>query len=180
MAMYDLEQEYAEPTENVTKHHLTIGDLSRLTGAPIKAIRYYEQVGVLPPASRKANGYRYYIQADVRRVHLLRRLRFLGASLSEARPLLVATTNSQCREVQKDLLRLVESRLVELDREIAELITLREHVRLDQQWLTRSPLGHEEDFATCCGGSCLACCRLPHENELNAVQWRKSQGFYDE
>ncbi|MCL2200059.1 MAG: MerR family DNA-binding transcriptional regulator [Defluviitaleaceae bacterium] len=43
------------------KNLLTIGEMSKLTGAGIKALRYYERVGILPPAYIEPNsGYRYY------------------------------------------------------------------------------------------------------------------------
>jgi len=40
------------------KAPLTIGQLARAAGSTAKTIRYYEEVGVLPPASRNGAGYR--------------------------------------------------------------------------------------------------------------------------
>ena len=37
---------------------LTIGQLAQATGVAAKTIRYYAQVGVLPPPRRTAAGYR--------------------------------------------------------------------------------------------------------------------------
>jgi DNA-binding transcriptional MerR regulator len=70
---------------------LTIGRLAALTGVSAKAIRYYEEIGLLPQPPRGANRYRRYGPADVNRVRLLKRIRLLGAPLSLARPLLVGT-----------------------------------------------------------------------------------------
>lgn len=40
---------------------LSIGDFSKVTGVGIKALRYYDEVGILPPAYLDpASGYRYY------------------------------------------------------------------------------------------------------------------------
>ena len=89
------------PSEGVT-----IGELARLTGFNTKAIRYYESMGILPPSTRSENGYRRYSQADVNRLYLLRRLRLLGISLTEAKALLNATLGALCRDVQGDLLHL--------------------------------------------------------------------------
>ena len=52
---------------------LTIGRLAALTGVSAKAIRYYEEIGLLPRPPRGANRYRRYGPADVNRVRLLRR-----------------------------------------------------------------------------------------------------------
>ncbi|GAC1366758.1 MAG: hypothetical protein NVS2B12_36320 [Ktedonobacteraceae bacterium] len=76
------------------KASISIGELARLTGFNARAIRYYEQIGVLPHSSRADNGYRSFCQADVNRLHLLRRLRLLGISLLEAKSLLVATLDA--------------------------------------------------------------------------------------
>jgi MerR family copper efflux transcriptional regulator len=158
---------------------LTIGDLSRLTGVSIKAIRYYESIGLLPPSSRGSNGYRYYTLTDVNRVNLLRRLRLLGASLTEAKPLLDATTTAQCSEIQSELLRLMRDRLTALDQEIEELMNLRRQVEACQQRLATCPLQKDEPFATCFDGSCLACSRLSQEAEQECRTTRREQGFYD-
>jgi len=43
---------------------MRIGELARQTGVPEKAIRYYEQVGLLPPPQRMENNYRLYTPED--------------------------------------------------------------------------------------------------------------------
>jgi len=141
----------------LTTAEITIGELSRLTGFNAKAIRYYEQIGVLPPSSRGENGYRRYRQADVTRLNLLRRLRLLGISLEEAKSLLIATIDAPCREVQHDLFHLINARLVALDREIAELHRLREEVTSYQQQLANGAMEKDEPFTTCYDQSCPAC-----------------------
>ncbi len=57
------------------ERRLTIGQLSELAGVPRKTIRYYEEVGVLPPPGRSDARYRLYTNIDVRRVELVRRAR---------------------------------------------------------------------------------------------------------
>jgi hypothetical protein len=52
---------------------LTVGQLARATGVPAKAIRYYEQIGVLPAPRRSAAGYRLYSRRDVHRPLFMRR-----------------------------------------------------------------------------------------------------------
>jgi len=49
-----------------------IGELSQHADVPEKTIRYYEEIGLLPPARRSANGYRLYDEADVERLRFIR------------------------------------------------------------------------------------------------------------
>ena len=118
----------------------------RVTGFNAKAIRYYEQIGILPPSSRGKNGYRQYSQADINRLNLLRRLRLLGISLEEAKTLWGVTLDAPCYEVQHDLLHLVNARLATIDQEIAELHHLREEVVRCQQQLVVSAVEKDEPF----------------------------------
>ncbi|GAA1404985.1 MerR family transcriptional regulator [Kitasatospora putterlickiae] len=60
---------------------MRIGELAQRTGASPRALRYYEQQGLLRPA-RRPSGYREYGEADVRTVHGIRTL--LAAGLSSA------------------------------------------------------------------------------------------------
>lgn len=60
-----------------------IGELSAQTDVPEKTIRYYEEIGLLPPAKRSANGYRAYDEADVERLRFIRRARALDIGLDE-------------------------------------------------------------------------------------------------
>jgi DNA-binding transcriptional MerR regulator len=143
------------------KAEMSIGELSRLTGYNAKAIRYYEQIGILPRPTRADNAYRRYSQTDVYRLNLLRRLRLLGISLAEAKLLLVATIDAPCHKVQNELLHLINARLVALDQQIAELHHLREQVAGYQQQLASGIVQKDELFMTCYDQSCLACSPAP-------------------
>jgi DNA-binding transcriptional MerR regulator len=60
---------------------LTIGELSRRTGVPVKTLRFYSDEGLLPPAERSASGYRLYAEEHVVRIDLIRTLREAGIGL---------------------------------------------------------------------------------------------------
>lgn len=65
---------------------LSIGELSRRTGAPASAIRYYERVGVLPRPAR--TGSRRHYDADaIARVNVLRFAQQAGFTLKDVRAL---------------------------------------------------------------------------------------------
>ena len=62
---------------------MNIGQASQQAGIPAKRIRYYESIGLLPKADRRASGYRDYSDEDVSRLRFLRRARSLGFSVSQ-------------------------------------------------------------------------------------------------
>ena len=139
-----------------TADGITIGRLAALTGVSAKAIRYYEEIGLLPRPPRGENRYRRYGPADVNRVRLLRRIRLLGAPLSLARPLLVGTDDARCADVQMDVLSLVRERLRAIDQEIAELGQLRAQIEEYQRGLSACPADDGMSFRDCRDMSCIA------------------------
>src|SRR5262245_16078950 len=67
---------------------LTIGELSRRTGIPVKTLRFWSDEGLLPPASRSASGYRLYAEEALIRLDLVRTLREAGLGLDAIRKVL--------------------------------------------------------------------------------------------
>ncbi len=65
---------------------LTIGDVAKRTGLRVSALRYYEEVGVLPPAAR-VGGQRRYDEAVLARLAVVRLAQEVGFSVSEIRSL---------------------------------------------------------------------------------------------
>lgn len=70
---------------------LGIGELARLTGVPVRTIRFYCDEGVLEPA-RSAGGHRRFDRAAVDRLTAVRRLRGLGLGLTAIRDVLAGRT----------------------------------------------------------------------------------------
>jgi DNA-binding transcriptional MerR regulator len=66
-----------------------IGEVAKLTGVTTRTLRYWEELGLLHPASRTDSGERLYAPADVRRVTRIRDLQeLLGFSLDEVKAVL--------------------------------------------------------------------------------------------
>ncbi len=57
---------------------MRISNLARQSGVAPSAVRWYEEVGILPPARRGRNGYREYGRDDLARLRLVVSLRRLG------------------------------------------------------------------------------------------------------
>lgn len=95
------------------EHRYSIGELARLTGLTVKAIRFYSDRGIVPPTDRDSAGHRRY-DADARaRLELVGTLRDLGLGLATIRRVLagevslaeVAAAHAEALEVQIRTLR---------------------------------------------------------------------------
>lgn len=70
---------------------LTIGEFSRLTHLSVKALRHYDDVGLLQPADvDTSSGYRRYASAQVPIAHVIHRFRDLDMPLEQIRVVLDA------------------------------------------------------------------------------------------
>lgn len=67
----------------------TVGQLAAISGVSTRALRYYEELGLLTP-QRKANGYRVYGPADVDALQQILLFRSCGVELEEIRRMLEA------------------------------------------------------------------------------------------
>jgi DNA-binding transcriptional MerR regulator len=67
---------------------LTIGELSRRSGLPVKTLRFWSDEGLLRPAARSASGYRLYEDEALLRIDLVRTLREAGLGLDAIKKVL--------------------------------------------------------------------------------------------
>lgn len=67
---------------------LTIGQVSKATDCKVQTIRYYEDVGLIPPPARSAGNQRLYEPRHVERIRFIRHARQLGFPLGAIRDLL--------------------------------------------------------------------------------------------
>jgi DNA polymerase-3 subunit beta len=89
---------------------LTISEFARLVGLAPSALRFYDDCGLLPPASVDGtNGYRYYSPAQQTRARLLRDLREIDLPLAEVRVVLDADP-AVLADVVRAHLRTVEAK----------------------------------------------------------------------
>jgi DNA-binding transcriptional MerR regulator/ubiquinone/menaquinone biosynthesis C-methylase UbiE len=87
-----------------------IGDLAKQTGLSVRALRHYDELGLLRPSERSDAGYRLYAEADVRRLYrivALRQLDFpleeIASLLEEGEPDLAETARRHLERVERDL-----------------------------------------------------------------------------
>lgn len=105
---------------------IMIGELARRTGAKVPTIRYYEQIGLLPPPRRSSGNHRMYGPAHVERLGFIRHSRELGFSQQAIRALLDLSDlpERSCEaidEIAREHLDEVNTRIARLTRLKAEL-----------------------------------------------------------
>jgi DNA-binding transcriptional MerR regulator len=94
---------------------LSIGRFSRLSGLSVKALRHYDEIGLLPPDAVDAEtGYRFYGASQLPTAEGVRRLRRLEVPLEEIRRLLDASDPETVREVLVEHQRRLAARAAEL------------------------------------------------------------------
>jgi DNA-binding transcriptional MerR regulator len=64
---------------------MRIGDAAAAAGTTPRALRFYEQNGLLPPPRRTATGQREYGPRDVARIRIIRELLSLGLTVADVR-----------------------------------------------------------------------------------------------
>lgn len=105
---------------------MRIGEAAAAVGMTTKALRFYEKQGLLPPAQRATNGYRDYPEEVLDRLEFIHRGKVAGLPLAEIRDILRVRDAGQapCAHVTEQLAQ----QMADLDRQIAELIAVRESV----------------------------------------------------
>src|SRR5215467_4642757 len=124
---------------------MTIGSLGARAGCTVPTIRYYEEIGLLPKANRRAGGHRFYGEADLKRLTFIRRCREFGFSIEQIRELVSLAGSSQrdCTAARD----LAEVHLGEVRKKLKEL-----------RALERSLKAFVDDCtAKCAGGPADAC-----------------------
>ena len=102
---------------------MKIGELADKTGTTTKTLRFYEDEGLLPPATRTASGYRDYTQDSITRVDFIHRAQAAGLTLAQIRQILGIRDggHAPCTHV-RDVL---DTRMAEVDEQISKLVALR-------------------------------------------------------
>ncbi|TDR89812.1 MerR family transcriptional regulator [Enterovirga rhinocerotis] len=119
-------------SQSTASEGLPIGAVSKRTGVKVPTIRYYEEVGLMPPAPRSDGNRRFYGEAAIRRLAFIRHARELGFEIEAIRDLLALSAEPQasCEAADGIALR----HLAEIDSKIARLTALRAEVaRMTEQ-----------------------------------------------
>ena len=117
---------------------MNIGELAEKSQVTAKAIRRYEELGLLPKASRSLTGYRQYSDKDVNVLVFVKRARALGFSLSDIKQLLGLwknknRTSSQVKKIALKHERELEQKLLEIQSMLKTIKHLVHHCHGDDR-----------------------------------------------
>jgi len=106
---------------------LKIGEFARLAGTNLRTLRYYEEIGLLHPATRSTGGFRYYRAKDLDRLRMVANLQKLGLDLARIRELM-DTRNAELSRLEfvGQVRRVLRAQVALIDERISALGSQRE------------------------------------------------------
>jgi len=106
---------------------MNIGQASKVSGVSTKMIRYYDEIGLVRPASRTGSNYREYDETQVNELRFIRRARALGFAVPEIEHLL-SLWRDRARP-SREVKAIAERHLADLDARIAEMQAMADTLR---------------------------------------------------
>src|SRR5207248_5862685 len=105
--------------QDMVYKHYNIGQLARAAGVLISTLRYYERVGLLAPAGRAHDNYRFYTHDTLQIVRFIRAAQATGFTLENVHTLLTLWhgQSALCKDVQP----LVAKRLEEVTQRFQDM-----------------------------------------------------------
>ena len=88
----------------------TVQKLARLAGISTRTLRYYDEIGLLPPARTSASGYRIYGQVEVDRLQQILLYRELGVTLETIREIVTDPAFDRLRALREHREQLLNRR----------------------------------------------------------------------
>lgn len=106
---------------------MRIGELAERAGTTTKALRFYEQAGLLPAPDRTPSGYRDYDETALERLRFVKAAQAAGLTLAEIVEVIAVREKAgpPCQHVAA----LLDARADDLDARICELTALRAEVQ---------------------------------------------------
>lgn len=114
-----------------SNHLIKIGTLAKNAHVSLRTLRYYEEIGLITPASHSKGGHRLYSGDDVKKLEVINYLKSLPLSLDEIKEIFTVKKSSPTREKKEQvavLIRLLESKLGAVDGRIQELAEVKDEL----------------------------------------------------
>ena len=108
-----------QQVETQNRIALKIGEVAKLSGIGVEALRFYERAGLLGRPARTQSGYRMYDREVLERLDFIKRAQVLGFSLDEIKQIIAEKQagESPCEAVRD----IVRTRLKELDEHMRDM-----------------------------------------------------------
>lgn len=114
-----------------SNHLIKIGTLARNAHVSLRTLRYYEEIGLISPATHSKGGHRLYQGDDGKKLQVINYLKLLPLSLDEIKEIFTAKKNASGRDKKEQavtLSRLLESKLDAVNLRIRELTQVKEEL----------------------------------------------------
>ena len=134
---------------------LKIGQLADLAGCTIKAVRFYEASGLLPPPARSPSGYRLYTERDLKRLQFIQRAKLIGLPLAKIKELALHLSEEECAcpTIRPHLEQLIREQLKDVGAKLDQLMVLREELDGFLAKMRRARRRLPEELCACAGGA---------------------------
>jgi len=106
---------------------MKIGEAADAAGVSAKMIRHYEQIGLVPEATRTDSGYRQYTERDVSILRFIRQSRRLGFSMEQIADLLGLWSND--RRASREVKALAQAHLDALEEKMREMAKMQQALK---------------------------------------------------
>ena len=108
---------------------MRIGELASTAGITTKALRYYEERGLLE-APRRTNGYREYDESHLRVVREIQALREVGFALEDTRPFVdCLRAGNEEGDACPDSVAVYRRKIAEVEAYLRQLTVVRDELR---------------------------------------------------
>jgi DNA-binding transcriptional MerR regulator len=132
----------------------TIGEVADRSGFSASALRYYEGIGLVEPATRTDAGYRIYDDHTLGRLAFISRAKQLGCSLEEITDLAAIWGGDHCAPVQRRFHELITDKIRSAQGQIVELTTFVSQLQTAAEQLSGEPVdGPCGDDCACVTGT---------------------------
>ncbi len=168
----------------------TVKKVARMSGVSVRTLHFYDEVGLLKPASRAANGYRFYGEAQLLTLQQILFYRELGFELKQIKRLLgrgdfdrIKALESHRKVLSKELSR-TRKLIVTIDKTIAHLKG-RKKMKTEELFVGFSPeqqAKHEEYLINRFGGGMKEQIERSKQGvkDWNRADWEKSGQTFDQ
>ena len=101
---------------------LKIGEFSKITGVPIRTLRYYDEIDLFKPTEIDLfTGYRYYKEEQIEDLKIINKLKSVGFTLEEIK----INWNKFTNEIMENKKKELEQKLEDVNQSIREIDKLR-------------------------------------------------------
>ena len=118
---------------------LLISQVAERTGFSTSTLRYYEDIGLLPPPRRNDSGYRIYGDDHLDALRFIDRGKRLGLELDEIRDILALWRTGDCGTTRDQVETLLHAKLAQVHRELAEMQAFQQQLSDAYQRVTSQP-----------------------------------------